>query len=150
MIIDQPCFKAEKTETAYWTADYRPEIKEKLKKADKVCRNKKCGECEGYCEKDSGRCQINHSLHSLVSWFDTQPTYSSDHFNLSFIRMQGRFVLLRTWRQRLEDESGERIRSQSLGTGPRMHRVWQARQKLLFQREVQEPLQRQGDWGNTG
>ena len=67
MIIDQPCFKAEKTETAYWTADYRPEIKEKLKKADKVCRNEKCGECEGYCEKDSGRCQVNNSLYSLRS-----------------------------------------------------------------------------------
>mmetsp|Transcript_14128 Transcript_14128/g.30306 ORF Transcript_14128/g.30306 Transcript_14128/m.30306 type:complete len:444 (-) Transcript_14128:119-1450(-) len=53
MIIDQPCYKAEKTETSYWTADYRPKISEKLKKADKSCRNKDCDECEGYCEKDS-------------------------------------------------------------------------------------------------
>lgn len=53
MIIDQPCYKAEKTETAYWTADYRPKVKEELDKAKPVCRREKCGECEGYCEKDS-------------------------------------------------------------------------------------------------
>jgi len=53
MIIDQVCYKAERTETSYWTADYSPKIKEELKKAKKVCRNKDCDECEGYCEKDS-------------------------------------------------------------------------------------------------
>ena len=53
MIIDQVCDKAEKTDTAYWTADYRPKIKEILKKAKKVCRNKDCNECEGYCENDA-------------------------------------------------------------------------------------------------
>lgn len=53
MIIDQPCYKAEKTETAFWTADYRPKIKEKLEKAKPTCSKEKCGECKGFCEKDS-------------------------------------------------------------------------------------------------
>ena len=53
MIIDQPCYKAEKTETALWTADYRSKIKEKLEKAKPTCSKEKCGECEGFCEKDS-------------------------------------------------------------------------------------------------
>lgn len=53
MHLTCPLDQAEKTETAYWTADYRPKVKEELKKADKVCRNEKCGECEGYCEKVS-------------------------------------------------------------------------------------------------
>lgn len=96
MIIDQPCFKAEKTETAYWTADYRPEIKEKLKKADKVCRNEKCGECEGYCEKDSGRCQINHSLYSLLSQFDTHSPYSSYLLYLLYMYQSARAICTAT------------------------------------------------------
>mmetsp|Transcript_27928 Transcript_27928/g.56539 ORF Transcript_27928/g.56539 Transcript_27928/m.56539 type:complete len:304 (-) Transcript_27928:1565-2476(-) len=47
-IIDQPCSKAEKTDTVYWTAEYRLQIKDTLKR----CRGgNKCEECEE-CEDD--------------------------------------------------------------------------------------------------
>ena len=53
-IIDQPCYKPERTETVYWVADFRDEVKEKIGKKDYDCSKKnKCKECEGNCSSDN-------------------------------------------------------------------------------------------------
>jgi len=53
-IIDQPCHKPERTQTVYWVADFRDEVKERLGKKDYDCSKKnKCRECEGNCSNDN-------------------------------------------------------------------------------------------------
>ena len=53
-IIDQPCYKPERTETVFWEADFRDEVKEKIGKKDYDCSKKnKCKECEGNCSSDN-------------------------------------------------------------------------------------------------
>ena len=53
-IIDQPCHKALRTETAYWVAEYRPRVREDLGLRDYGCTHPggRCGECMGDCDVD--------------------------------------------------------------------------------------------------
>ena len=53
-IIDQPCYKPERTETVYWVADFRDEVEEEIGRKDYDCSKKdKCRECEGNCSDDN-------------------------------------------------------------------------------------------------
>ena len=60
-IIDQPCHKPERTQTVYWTADFRPEVEEDIGKRNYKCSAKKrCKECQGDCSNDN-ECERNLS-----------------------------------------------------------------------------------------
>lgn len=53
-IIDQPCHKPERTQTVYWTADFRDEVEEEIGFKDYDCSSKgnRCEECKGDCSDD--------------------------------------------------------------------------------------------------
>ena len=53
-IIDQPCHKPERTQTVFWTAEFRHEVEEEIGKKNYKCfaKGNRCKECQGECHDD--------------------------------------------------------------------------------------------------